>query len=162
VTALYYGHLHPQHLDFPAIDALANARPDWRVILLGPSRIDRPFPPNVERAGQVRHDELARWIAQADVLLLPYLLNAYTRSVMPAKTYECLATGRPIIAAPLPELTAGFAEQLTFAYRPDEWAPAIDQALRGDTEGKRVARIELAKQNSWSSRYAEIRRLLAV
>ncbi|MES1166796.1 MAG: hypothetical protein ABUL68_02240, partial [Pseudomonadota bacterium] len=106
LTLLYYGHLLAQHLDFAALDALARARPAWRIVLVGPVKTAHAFPPNVELPGQQPHPRLREFIATADALLLPYALNDYTRAVMPAKTYECLATGRPIFAAPLPELVA--------------------------------------------------------
>jgi glycosyltransferase involved in cell wall biosynthesis len=161
VTVLYYGHLHAQHLDYAAIDAIARARPGWRIVLVGPVKTPHAFPANVELPGQQPHERLRDIIARADLLLLPYVVNDYTRSVLPAKTYECLATGRPIVAAPLPELTRGFAEHLAFAASPDEWTPAIEAALRSDVPASRASRIECARVNSWESRYTLIKELIA-
>lgn len=160
LSLLYYGHLHAQHLDFAAIEALAKARPEWRLRLVGPVKTPHVFPPNVEIAGAQPHERLREFVAAADVLLLPYSMNEYTRAVLPAKTYECLASGRPIVAAPLPELVADFAAHMHFAARPEEWAPAVQQALAGDTSAARLARVSLARANTWESRYAWIRALL--
>jgi glycosyltransferase involved in cell wall biosynthesis len=161
VTVLYYGHLLAQHLDFAALDALARARPAWRVVLVGPVKTAHAFPANVMLAGQQPHARLREFVAAADALLLPYALNDYTRAVLPAKTYECLATGRPIVAAPLPELVADFSAMLRFAARPDEWAPAVEAALAAHTPAARAAQIALARGNTWESRYARIRELIA-
>ena len=161
LTVLYYGHLHSQHLDFAAIETLARARPAWRVILVGPVKTPQVFSPNVELPGQQPHERLREFVAQADVLLLPYAHNEYTRAVMPAKTYECLATGRPIVATPLPELVEDFSAHLRFAATPDEWAPAVEEASRLQTPEARAAQIELAGRNTWESRYARVRELLA-
>jgi glycosyltransferase involved in cell wall biosynthesis len=160
LTVLYYGHLLAQHLDFAALDTLARARPAWRVVLVGPVKTPHAFPPNVTLPGQQPHARLREFIVAADVLLLPYALNDYTRAVMPAKTYECLATGRPIVATPLPELVADFSAHVHFASRSDEWAPAIEQALAAHTPATRDAQIAVARANTWESRYVRIRELL--
>lgn len=160
-TLLYYGHLLAQHLDFAALDALARARPAWRLVLVGPVKTRYAFPPNVVLPGPQPHTRLREFIAAADVLLLPYALNDYTRAVMPAKTYECLATGRPIVAAPLPELVADFSAHMGFATQPDEWAPAIERAMETHSPQARAAQQQLARANTWESRYARLRELLA-
>jgi glycosyltransferase involved in cell wall biosynthesis len=161
LTLLYYGHLLAQHLDFVALDALARARPAWRIVLVGPVKTPHVFPPNVELPGQQPHERLREFIARADVMLLPYALNDYTRAVLPAKTYECLATGRPIVAAPLPELVADFSAQMRFAARPDEWASAVEQAFEAHSPQAGAAQVQLAQANTWESRYARIGELLA-
>jgi glycosyltransferase involved in cell wall biosynthesis len=160
ITVLYYGHLLDQHLDFAAIAAIARECPHWRVILIGPVKTKFAFPANVEVRGQLPHDRLRDAIATADVLLLPYALNDYTRSVMPAKTYECLATGRPIVASPLPELVAGFFAHLRFVGPQRDWVAQINSGLAGEWDAARAARIELAKANTWESRFQQICRWL--
>jgi glycosyltransferase involved in cell wall biosynthesis len=119
------------------------------------------FPANVVLPGQQPHERLREFVRSADVLLLPYSLNDYTRAVLPAKIYECLATGRPIVAAPLPELMEAFAEHLQFATRPAEWPGAVERALSEDSAAAREARIALARANTWQNRFERIRDLLA-
>lgn len=152
-TLLYYGHLHRQHLDFEMIAALGRLRPDWRIILVGPVKTPGEFPANVQLVGQQNHEALAGWIAHSHVLLLPYVINAYTEAVLPAKTYECLATGRPIVAAPLPDLVAGFTDYMRFARTAEEYAREVELSLAEDTQAARGKRMELARENSWESRY---------
>lgn len=159
-TALYYGHLHRQHLDFDALERLARDRPRWRLVLVGPVRTSHGWPANVILPGQVPHGELRVWIDQADVLLLPYVLNRYTEAVMPAKTYECLATGRPIVATPLPELAAGFSDCMDFVTPGGDWAPAIQSALARDHMADQQRRIRIAESNAWSCRFEELQTAL--
>jgi glycosyltransferase involved in cell wall biosynthesis len=161
VTVLYYGHLHAQHLDFNLIDELARARPAWSIVLVGPVKTPHAFPSNVRLAGQQPHEKLRESIAEADVLLLPYVLNDYTRAVLPAKIYECLATGRPIVATPLPELTTDFAGYLRFATDGPGFAAAVEGVLASDTNETRAARVVLAQANTWEQRYTHIQTLLA-
>lgn len=153
VTLLYYGHLHRQHLDFDVLAEVARLRPDWRILLVGPVKTPGVFPSNVRLVGQQPHEALAGWIAQAHVLLLPYVLNAYTECVLPAKTYECLATGRPVVAAPLPELVADFGSVMRFARGGAEYVAAVKAVLREDSPETVARRINLAQQNSWEMRY---------
>ncbi len=160
LTLLYYGHLHSQHLDFALLDDLARARPQWRLILVGPIVTPHDFPANVELPGQQSHEALRDFAAQADVLLLPYVLNHYTQAVLPAKTYECLATGRPVVAMPLPALREELPGQLAFATGVDEWISAIERAVANDTPAARQDRQAVAAANSWDSRFEQLRILL--
>jgi len=160
LTLLYYGHLHRQHLDFAVLDAVARLRPRWRLILVGPVVTPHAWPANVELPGRQPHEQLRDYAARADVLLLPYVVNHYTQAVMPAKTYECLATGRPVVAAPLPELLAELSGHLTFAIDAEAWVRAVEQAVAVDTPARREARVALARQNSWEARFGELRGLL--
>lgn len=160
LTLLYYGHIHRQHLDFVVLDRIARERPTWRLILVGPVKTPHRFPANVTLIGQVAHPTLRENIAQADVLLLPYVLNRYTEAVMPAKTYECLATGLPIVATPLPELEAALPDMLHYCRREEAWVPAIERAVRDDTPERQAQRTELAAANTWDSRYRATRTLL--
>jgi glycosyltransferase involved in cell wall biosynthesis len=160
LTLLYYGHLHSQHLDFALLDGLARARPQWRIILVGPVVTPHVFPANVELPGQQPHEALRDFAAQADVLLLPYVLNHYTQAVLPAKTYECLATGRPVVATPLPELQAELSGSLSFATGAEDWVRAIEAAVATDTAAARQARTAIAAANSWSARFEQLRALL--
>jgi glycosyltransferase involved in cell wall biosynthesis len=161
VTVLYYGHLHQQHLDFDLLDRLARSRPAWRVMLVGPVRTPHAFPSNVTLAGMQPHERLRDFIREADALLMPYRINDYTRAVLPAKIYECLATGRPIVAVPLPELKQGFAEYVQFATDGPGFAQAVELALAADTAERRAKRIALARVNTWEDRYRQVRELLA-
>lgn len=162
LTVVYYGHIFAQHLDIAAVETLARARPTWRIVLIGPVKTAHGFPPNVELPGQQAHAALRGWIRDADAIILPYALNDYTRAVLPAKTYECLATGRPIVAAPLPELVRDFSAHMRFVTTTDGWAPTIEAAVQGDSVATRDARIAIAKANGWDVRYRELRTLLAV
>jgi glycosyltransferase involved in cell wall biosynthesis len=153
---LYYGHLHRQHLDFALIEEIAFLRPAWRIILVGPVRTPHRFPPNVETPGQSPHEGLRGWIEQAHVLILPYVINRYTEAVLPAKSYECLATGLPVVATRLPELTAEFDGLMRFGDSPDSVLAEIESALAEPAEAA-ARRIAVARENTWDDRYSVLR-----
>ena len=91
--------------------------------------------------------------------MLPYRVNGLTRGISPAKTYECLATGRPVVAAPLSALEelAGF---VYLAARPRDYVEVLQSLKNLETERRRRARIELARGNSWGARFEEIEEAL--
>lgn len=155
-TILYYGHLHRQHLDFGLIDAITALRPAWRIILVGPVKTPHRFPAGVEFPGQIAHDKLRDWINQAHALFLPYVLNSYTEAVLPAKSYECLATGRPVVATPLPELTSEFEGLMRFAETAESFVSEIEAALVEPVEAA-TRRIAVARENTWEQRYSVLR-----
>jgi O-antigen/teichoic acid export membrane protein len=128
-------------LDYAPIRALAEA--GFEVELIGPVKEAPSLPPSVRLRGRVPHVGLPGLLAGFDALLLPYVNDEYNRGVIPAKTYECLATGLPVLASPLPAL-AGLANVLTICGRPREWVDAA-RALPRDTAEARRARVSAAR-----------------
>ena len=71
----------------------------------GPHRVESKIIPSAElgaAAGPVAHEDLPEILGGYDALLLPYVDDEYNRGVIPAKTYECLATGLAVLASPCP------------------------------------------------------------
>ena len=105
------------------------------------------------------HAEFPAALAGVDAFVLPYRVNGLTRGISPAKTYECLATGKPVVAAPLPALEE-LAGYVYLAKRPGDYAEVLRNLEGLETEEKRQARIELARKNSWEARFEEIEEAL--
>ncbi len=142
-------------LDYAPIRALAQAGFD--IELIGPVKeAPPPLPPSVVFRGVFPHDELPAMLADCDALLLPYVNDEYNRGVIPAKTFECLATGRPVLASPLPAL-AGLSGVLTICRSPREWVSAA-RAL--DRDGARTARVETARAHAEETVFARLTALV--
>jgi glycosyltransferase involved in cell wall biosynthesis len=94
-----------------------------------------------------------------DAFVLPYEVNRLTQGILPAKTYECLATGKPIVAAPLPALEE-LAGHVYLAKEPEEYVTVLRRLEKLETQQKRRARIELARRNTWEARFKEIEETL--
>jgi hypothetical protein len=56
--------------------------------------------------------------------VLPYKVNGLTASISPAKTYECLATGKPVVASPLPAMEE-LARHVYLADEPEEFVDVL-------------------------------------
>jgi glycosyltransferase involved in cell wall biosynthesis len=152
--------LSRERTDFVALRAVAGA--GFEVRLLGDlGRVDEDFlrMPGVDFRGEVSHAKLPAALAGVDAFALPYVFNDLTTGISPAKTYECLATGLPVVASPLPALEE-LAGSVYLARRPQEFVDVLQNLGALETEEKVRARIELARRNSWEVRFAEIEEAL--
>jgi glycosyltransferase involved in cell wall biosynthesis len=163
---VFTGAVVATKLDLPFLAALAAARPDWSLVLVGPVGAGDPATdvsalaaaPNIHLLGPRRHDDLPAVLRGADAGLIPYAINDLTRSVFPMKVYEYLSAGLPVVSTPLPAL-AGVAE-ITVAADAVEAERALEQLLAADVPDVRRARSDAAQAHSWEERLQEIARAL--
>ncbi|HEV8044742.1 MAG TPA: glycosyltransferase, partial [Rubrobacter sp.] len=159
-TVCFFGHVGGERIDFPALRAIAGA--GYVVRLVGElDRVERGFlaTPGVDYRGEVSHEGLPAALSGVDAFVLPYKLSALTRGILPAKTYECLATGKPVVAAPLPAME-DLAGHVYLARRPEDYVKTLESLGKSETEERVRARIELASKNSWDARFAELEEAL--
>jgi glycosyltransferase involved in cell wall biosynthesis len=157
-----FGGLSDLCKDFDLIRDVALRRPEWDIVLYGPvvkSDISRLRLPNIIFAGVVERIELASRLQEMDVLIMPYRLTEFSASVFPAKTFECLASGKPVVATPLPELKK-FAPYIALASTAEQFVRMIEEALAHDTPQLQKQRIALARQNSWDARFSRVQEIL--
>jgi glycosyltransferase involved in cell wall biosynthesis len=153
--------VHDERLDIDAVEAMAHADPNWHVVLVGPIQpgdVDESrlaALPNVHLLGGKPLAELPAYLKAMNVALIPYKLNELTRNIFPLKLYEYLAAGLPVVAAALPEL-APFADRVSLAAKPGDYAGLIREVLASDSPEARAARSAFAAENSWDARVEEI------
>jgi len=142
---VYYG-TWSQDLDERFVDALAEA--GFSTTVRGFTKGSAPvLGPTVKRLAPVAREELASSLAPYDGILLPYRVNPFLLGVIPAKIYECLATGRPVIATPLPSLKA--LEGLIYiGETPEDWVKIARGLPRTETAELRRARVAMAHAHS--------------
>ncbi|BBL80014.1 hypothetical protein RxyAA322_18680 [Rubrobacter xylanophilus] len=155
-TVGYFGHLSRERTDFAALRRIAAA--GFRVRLVGGlGEVERGFleEPGIDYRGEVPHRELPEALAGVDAFVLPYLVNRLTRGIAPAKLYECLATGLPVVGPPLPAL-AGLGGHVYLAESPEEYVAVLRELPGLESEERRRARMDLARRNTWERRFAEL------
>lgn len=160
-TVCFFGHIG-ERLDLLSLREAARA--GFTVRLVG--EIERSArwlldEPNVDYRGAVPHAGLPRALSGVDAFALPYRLTGQGRGISPAKTYECLATGRPVVASPLPAL-AGLGEHVYLAESPGEFVDRLGEISAAETPERVAARVELARQNCWETRVDGIERALGL
>ncbi|AMR34555.1 glycosyl transferase [Mucilaginibacter sp. PAMC 26640] len=103
----FYGVID-ERFDIELIRDMADARPEWDFILIGPIvKIDQETLPrmaNIHYLGSKTYDQLPECMADWDIALIPFLLNESTRFISPTKTPEYLAAGLPVISTPIADV----------------------------------------------------------
>lgn len=153
----YFGTLWSA-IDYGPIAALAEA--GFEVALIGQVKEKPPpLPGNVRFLGLAPARELPGLIAGFDGLLLPYADTAYNRGVLPSKTFECLASGKPVLAGPIPELKR-FSELFYLAGAARDWVEIARRLPETETEEKRKARVALAREHSTRAQFGKMTKIL--
>jgi len=130
----FYGVVD-ERMDLDLLAALADARPEWSLVVVGPVvKIDPaslPRRPNLHYLGGRSYEDLPRYLAGWDVALMPFAINESTRFISPTKTPEYLAGGRPVVSTPIVDVVRhyGDLEAVKIASSPDEFIAACDHAL---------------------------------
>lgn len=157
-TVCFFGMIDESRFDFDLVGELA--KKGYRVRLLG--NLARPVfarLPGVEYRGEVPHRELPRHLEDADALIIPYKITAFSKGTFPAKIFECLATGKPTIATPLPDLVP-FGDLLYLAKDARGFVDTLERLPDLETQARVEARAELARRNSWEARFETIEKVL--
>lgn len=148
-------------VDLELLAALARARPEASVVLVGPVRVDiRKYRsiPNLVFTGRRPAEHIPGIIRGFDVCLNPYKSDDLSLGASPLKLYEYLASGKPIVSTDMPEARR-FADVVRIAASPKEFIRQCDSALCEtaiEAEHRRSAQRELAAHQTWDARFAEI------
>lgn len=160
---VFSGNIAPHKVDLRLMARLAMRRRGWNFVLVGPvwegadasADLRRLAAlPNVWMPGHVPYEELPAWLHEADALVIPYVRNDATRAVFPLKFFEYLATGRPVVASPLPSLLP-YEPAVRLAETTDEWIAALEASLLDNAEFAEQRRV-LARRQTWEVRLREM------
>ena len=129
-----------ERMDLALVDAVAAARPDWSLVMVGPVvKIDPaslPRRPNVHWLGARRMPELPGYLAGWDVGFMPFAVNEHTRYISPTKTPEYLAAGVPVICTPITDVVRDWGDEDYVAIvRDAEGAVAAAEAMMAAPRG---------------------------
>lgn len=158
-----------ERLNLDLISAIAEARPDWHVVMIGPVvKIDPatlPRRPNIHWLGAKQYDELPEYLAGWDIALLPFAHNDSTRFISPTKTPEYLAAGKPVVSTSIRDVVRAYGELdlIRIADTAQEFIAAIEAYLSEEphTRDNRMTRIDaVLARMSWDSTYERIEDLL--
>jgi glycosyltransferase involved in cell wall biosynthesis len=101
-----------ERLDLELIADLASRLPEWEIRMVGPvAKIDPatlPQAENIVYTGPQPYEQLPEVMAGFHVALMPFALNAATRSISPTKTLEYLAAGLPVVSTRVPDVVADY------------------------------------------------------
>lgn len=162
-----YAGVIDERMDLPLLRYVAERRPDWQIVLLGPVvKIDPqtlPKTPNIHYLGMKPYAELPAYFSGWKVGLLPFALNDSTKFISPTKTPEYLAAGLRVVSTPIRDVMSPYGEQglAAIGKTPDEFVEAAGSLLSEcSTSGfERRANAFLA-QSSWDRTWREMNDLI--
>jgi glycosyltransferase involved in cell wall biosynthesis len=147
-------------MDTELMAEVARLRPGWHWVLLGlKSNLIRVAAPNIHFLGAKPYRALPQYIRQFDVCVLPWReTNTFTSYGSAIKVREYLATGKPVVMAPLYEYleTPG----LRFYRGPQEFIAQIEAALHEDTPELAARRQAAVKDGTWDERARQLAALI--
>ncbi|MEO5935538.1 MAG: glycosyltransferase, partial [Duganella sp.] len=163
----YYGVID-ERFDTALIAALADAHPEWQLVLVGPVvKIDPaalPQRPNIHYLGQQSYQDLPRFLAGWDVCLLPFALNEATRYISPTKVLEYMAAELPSVSTAIKDVEDPYSDIVWIAQGHGEFIGACEAAL-AMTPALRAALAEkmraVVENTSWDATAEDMRALLA-
>jgi protoporphyrinogen oxidase/glycosyltransferase involved in cell wall biosynthesis len=162
----FYGVID-ERFDTELIKAVAAARPEWQIALVGPVvKIDPanlPRAANIHYFGQRTYDELPKFLAGWDVCLLPFALNESTKFISPTKVLEYMAAELPSVSTPITDVKVPYGDIVAIADTPEKFIAACDRMLAASSEQKAamVERMrEIVAGTSWDKTAAHMHHLI--
>ncbi len=146
-------------VDTDLIKFLANSRPEWSFIIIGPvygvnTKIYKQNA-NIVFLGIKGYRDLPGYLSCFDVCLIPFKINIVTESANPIKMWEYLATGKPIVSTAIPEVKK-FEDIIYIGKDKYDFLNKVERALGEKDLDKIQKRILTAKQNDWNFRVEKI------
>ncbi len=161
--ALYVGHLKENKGVFDLAQAMAGVAGADLVMVGGGEAAGRleealaPLGPRARMVGERPHDEVSRWMAAADLVVLPSWNEGTPNAVI-----EALACGRRVVATRVggtPDLvTSALLGELVPPKDPSALADAMTRALATDYDPQAVAAA--AQASSWDDSAARLHAVL--
>ncbi len=150
----YYGRAG-FYLDAAVYNRLAEA--GYEVFIIG--NIDPGVRPllsdNIKTMGPVENCKLWEVLFDMDVLLLAYTDSDYMKGVIPAKIYECLATGKPLIVTGISSIDF-MGEYVYFPEKGKDILDVIKKLPQTENANKIAERRNRGREAAWEKRTEEL------
>jgi glycosyltransferase involved in cell wall biosynthesis len=148
-------------MDTALMNEVARRRPDWHWVLIGlkSNFMQIVSAPNIHFLGTRPYAQLPGYVKQFDVCVLPWNLDSpFTAYGSAIKVREYLASGKPIVMAPLFEYldTPG----IRFYQGPEDFIAKVEDALGNDCPGEHELRQSVVRHCTWDVRACEVGTLM--
>jgi glycosyltransferase involved in cell wall biosynthesis len=160
----FYGVID-ERFDIDLVRCVADVRPEWQLIILGPvvkiDPADLPRNRNVHYLGQKDYKQLPTYLAHWDVAMLPFARNEATEYISPTKTPEYLAAGKPVVSTDIRDVVRPYGEKDLVLIGRDtgSFVRAIEEALQ-DSPERRTRADAYVGRLSWDRTWRQMRSLI--
>ncbi len=155
----YFGVVD-ERMNYDLIAALADARPDWHVVMVGPTAKvnpeDLPTRPNLHWLGGRPYEQLPAYTKGFDVCLMPFALNEATEYINPTKALEYMATATPVVSTAVPDVCSNFASVVKIASSPAEFVQMCCEQVAQPDQVAVERGLKMANENTWEAIIAKL------
>lgn len=163
----YFGVLD-ERLDLPLLKSIAEAHPEWQIVMVGPvvkiSPDTLPRQKNIHYFGQQQYADLPCFLAGWDVCLIPFALNEATRFISPTKTLEYMAAEKPVVSTPITDVAVPYGDIVFIGNGIVSFISACQKALAmppSHQEAMITAMRKVLAGTSWDTTVAAMESLIA-
>ncbi|PIG92190.1 UDP-galactopyranose mutase [Gloeocapsopsis sp. IPPAS B-1203] len=156
-----------ERMDIELVAGIADARPDWHLVMLGPvAKIDPATLPqraNIHYLGAKDYKQLPAYLAGWDLAILPFAHNESTRFISPTKTPEYLAAGKPVVSTSIRDVVRPYGEMqlVRIADTVEEFVTAVQTAMQEDVALRWLSRVDtFLEQISWDRTWGSMIQLI--
>lgn len=164
---LGYAGVIDERMDLKLLKQVAESRPDWQLVLLGPVvKIDPASLPkarNIHYLGMKAYADLPGYLSGWDIGMLPFAMNESTRFISPTKTPEYLAAGLRVISTPIRDVVTPYGDLglVSIADGPREFVRAAESLLESPASNEfRASTDRFLSKSSWEKTWSEMNRLV--
>lgn len=163
----WVGTVYPD-LDLEPLLLAAQEHPRWTFLLVGRKHRGNPWLSQLRRCGNVISIpmcplmEVPEYLAHCDVLLDFLRTSQPYTDIVPARIYEYLSTGKPIVSMLWPDQVERFPDVIYAASSPAEFSHLCARALEEDRRWVNQRRRNYGQDAAWSNRSAAVAEILSI
>ncbi len=154
----FIGAISGYKVDFALLQRLAQAHPEWSIVLIGKVGEGDPWTdasalralPNLHFVGPKPYDTLPAYLKGFDVAIMPMMINDYTKSMFPMKFFEYLAAGKSVVSTDLVAIKQ-YAHTAHLASSHEDFIAGVETALTSESVPLEV-RLDAAKDQTYERR----------
>ncbi|RYE28779.1 MAG: glycosyltransferase family 1 protein [Sphingobacteriaceae bacterium] len=158
----FYGVID-ERFDIELIREIADARPTWQFMLIGPvvkiNPAHLPKNPNIHYLGQKSYEQLPTYLSGWDVALIPFMLNDSTKFISPTKTPEFLSAGKPVVSTAIRDVVNPYGKNklVHIGATAEDFIEAIEYELSHKNDKQWLAKVDaFLSSNSWDNTCASM------
>jgi UDP-galactopyranose mutase len=159
-----------ERLDWELLTAIAEARPDWQIVMIGPvveiDPAELPRRQNIHYLGDRSYKDLPAYFSGWDVAVAPFARNESTRLIAPPQASEYLAAGVPTVSTSIRDVEFLYGRRglVKIADAPDEFVAAAERLMNrraGYDYDAWLDRVdETLASSAWSETWARMMNLI--
>ena len=161
-----YSGVIDERMNLSLIDQLAQHRPDWQFVFLGPvvkiNSGDLPRQPNLHYLGMKTYDELPAYFSHWQAAIMPFAMNEATQFISPTKTPEYLAAGLPVVSTPIRDVvrTYGGWERVVIADSVSAFQTGLSWVMENLTDNDQPELDQFLREQSWDNMWTQMHRIM--